>query len=348
MAEEKILVRVKKLLDKANAEGTTEAEREAFLDKADELMIKHGIEEAMVMAAMSKEDRRKPVKEVFQAADPNAPHWEKFRTVLRYIAQLHRCRIVFHYRGDCTLVGFHEDVEYVKMKWLNIYLHFSRTINPQWNTALSPEQNAYNFHRAGTAWTEVEEIAKRSGCNWNIKKLRAGYREYCATIGEEPQRMTQSNFLYKEAFAEGFRSRISTRILQLMEDRDKMTSEAGALVAVKDLGLEVDELFYSIFPQFRPATAEELARMEAEAAAEAAALEAKLKAMSPAERREYDMEQERIHRQAARDSAAYWRRQERKQDRMGRTGGASAGRVSADQVDLSRNEGVQNQTRREL
>lgn len=348
MTEEKILTRVQKLLDKANANGVTEEERELFLAKADELMMKHSIDEAMLMATLTKEERRKPVKEHFQAADAYAPHWEKMRTVLRYIAQLHRCRIVFHYSGDCTLVGFHEDVEYVKMKWLNVYLHFSKTINPKWDTSLSPEQNAYNFFRAGTAWTEVEKIAKRNDCNWNIKKLRAGYRTYCESIGEIPQRQSQSNFMYKEAFAEGFRSRMSSRILTLLEERDKMASDAGALVAVKDLGLEVDELFYSLFPQFRPPTAEEVAASEAAEAARAAAEEARLKAMTPAERRAYDMEQERQHRQAARDGAAYWRAQDRKAERMSRTGGASRGRASADQVDLSRNEGMQGSNRKEL
>jgi hypothetical protein len=348
MAEEKILSRVQKLLDKANAEGTTEEERQLLLDKADELMIKHAIDDAMLMATMSKDDRRKPVQDMFKAADPTAPHWEKFRTVLLYIANLHRVRSAFHYDGNVTLVGFFEDVEYVKMKWLNVYLHFSRTINPEWDIRLSPEQNAYNFHRSGTAWTEVEAIAKARGCNWNIKQLRAGYRRYCESIGEEATRMTQRNFAYKESFAEGFRTRICARINEMIEARDTMTSEAGALVAVKDLGIEVDEMFWDLFPHLRPMTAEERAARKAQKAAEEAAHLRWLESLSPEKRRAYDMEQERAARQAAKDDKRYWREQERRERALKDTDGARNGRASADQVDFDRNAGVANQARKEL
>ena len=349
MAEEKILTRVQKLLDKANADGTTEAERQLLLDKADELMIKHSIDDAMLMATLTKEERRKPVAEKFHAADANAPHWEKFRTVLMMIADLHRVRSAFHYSGDVTLVGFHEDVEYVKMKWLNVYLHFSQTINPRWNTGISPEQNAYNFHRSGTAWTEVEQIAREHGCSWNIKQLRAGYRRYCESIGEEPRRMTQRNFAYKESFADAFRTRICTRISELIEQRNNMASEAGALVAVKDLGIEVDALYYSIFPNLDPEN-QRLAR-EAREAAEAKKAEEHLRwleSLTPAERAKYDREQEAEARKQARWADQYWARQDREYRKRRDNDGLRNGRASADQVDLSRNEGVHNQSRKEL
>jgi hypothetical protein len=348
MAEEKILSRVQKLLDKANAEGTTEAERQLFLDKADDLMIKHALDDAMLQATMSKEERRTPVQDRFQAADANAPHWEKFRTVLLMIANLHRVRSAFHYDGSVTLVGYFEDVEYVKMKWLNVYLHFSQTINPRWNTGLSPEHNAYNFHRSGTAWTEVEQIAREHGCKWNIKQLRAGYREYCLSIGEEPTRMTQRNFAYKESFAEAFRTRICTRVTDLIEDRDKQTSEAGALVAVKDLGVEIDEMYYSLFPHLRPETAEERAAREEQKRMEREAHQRWLESLSPAERRKYDREQEEEARKNARFNERYWKQQDRLNAKNRDHDGLRNGRASADQVDLGRTSGVQGQTRKEL
>lgn len=349
MTEEKILTRVQKLLDKANAEGTTEAERQLFLDKADDLMIKHAIDDAMLQATMSKEERRAPVSDRFHAADANAPHWEKFRTVLLMIANLHRVRSAFHWDGSVTLVGYFEDVEYVKMKWLNVYLHFSQTINPRWNTDLSPEQNAYNFHRSGTAWTEVEEIAKEHGCSWNIKQLRAGYRVYCGTIGEEPTRMTQRNFAYKESFAEAFRTRICTRIAELIEDRDKQTSEAGALVAVKDLGIEIDEMYYDLFPNLDPRKiAADRAAREEQKRREAEAHQRWLESLTPTERAKYDREQEAQARKDARYNKQYWARVDRENAKNRDLDGLRNGRTSADQVDLGRNAGVANQKRREL
>lgn len=349
MAEEKILSRVQKLLDKANADGTTEAERQLLLDKADELMIKHAIDDAMLMATMKKEDRRKPIQDRFQAADANAPHWEKFRTVLMMIANLHRVRTAFHYDGSVTLVGYFEDVEYVKMKWLNVYLHFSQTINPRWNTGISPEQNAYNFHRSGTPWTVVEDIARDHGCSWNIKQLRAGYRVYCNRIGEEPTRMTQRNTAYKESFAEAFRTRICTRIAELIEDRDKQTSEAGALVAVRDLGIDIDELYYELFPNLDPRRiAAERAAREEQKRKEAEAHQRWLESLTPAERAKYDREQEEAARRQARYSQKYWARIDRENAKLRDVDGLRNGRTSADQVDLGRSEGVQAQKRKEL
>jgi len=349
MADEKILTRVQKLLDKANAEGTTEAERQLFLDKADELMIKHAIDDAMLMAGMKKEDRRKPVRDTFHAADPFAPHWEKFRTVLLMIANLHRVRSAFHQNGDVTLVGYFEDVEYVQMKWLNVYLHFSQTINPRWSTDLSPEQNAYNFHRSGTAWTEVEEIARAHECTWNIKQLRAGYRVYCESIGEEPTRMTQRNAAYKESFAEAFRTRICTRIARLIEDRNRQTAEAGALVAVKDLGIEIDALFYSLFPGLDPTQrAADQARREAQAREDEEKLQKWLESLSPAERARYDRQQEEEARKNARWSERYWARVDKENAKRTDSDGLRNGRTSADQVDLGRSSGVTAQNRKEL
>lgn len=349
MAEEKILVRVQKLLDKANAEGVTEEERQLFLDKADELMIKHAIDDAMLMATLKKEDRRKPVQDRFKAADPYAPHWEKFRTVLMMIANLHRVRSAFHHDGSVTLVGYFEDVEYTKMKWLNVYLHFSQTINPRWNPAISPSQNAYNFHRSGTAWTEVEKVARLHDCKWNIKQLRAGYREYCLSIGEEPTRMTQRNNAYKESFAQAFRTRICARIVEMMEKRDAATSEAGALVSIKDLGIEIDAMFYSIFPGLDPATLarQRDARIAAEKAEEER-LQKWLESLTPAERARYDRQQEEDARKQARYSERYWARQDRENAKLRDTDGMRNGRTSADQVDLGRSSGVASQNRKEL
>lgn len=350
MTEEKILDRVRKLLDKANGEGVTEQERQLFLDKADELMIKHAIDEALLMASASKEERRKPVEERFHAADENAPHWEKMRTVMRYIARLYRVRTAFYgMSGDVHLVGFYEDVEYVKMKFLNVYLHFSKTIDPKWDTTLTPEHNVYNFKVAGRQWQDIQYAAAMNGVDKPFHWFKPAYQRHCRHIGEQPTRHTQRNFAYRESFAEAFRTRLCQRIDELMEDRDKQVSEAGALVAVKDLGLDVDELYFTLFPHLRPMSAEDRARLEAEQERirkeQEEALLRRLEAMSPQERKEYDREQERQKREDARWSRDYWAKQAKTFD----SAGHASGSASADKVNLDRNEGVGGTTgRKEL
>lgn len=353
MAEEKILTRVRKLLDKANDVSIPEVERQLFLDKADELMIKHAIDEALLMSKMSKEDRRKPINERFRAADENAPHWEKFRTVLRYIARLYHVRSAFYGNsGDVHLVGYFEDVEYVKMKFLNVYLHFSKTIDPRWDKSLTPEHNVYNFKVAGQRWDDIQYAAAMNGVDKPLHWFKPAYRRHCRFIGEEPTRHTQRNFAYRESFAEAFRTRICERIEELMRDRDKATEDAGALVAVKDLGAEVDEMYWSLFPHLRPETAEQRAEREARMAEwerqeqlRKEQHERLLESLSPEERKAYDREQEAEKREQARRDRDYWRQQSKLFDSDGHKGGAA----SADKVDLSRNEGINTSfTKKEL
>ena len=52
-----LLDRVRKLLAKAEAEGVTTAEAEAFTAKAAELMARYGIDRAMLAAARPQTDR---------------------------------------------------------------------------------------------------------------------------------------------------------------------------------------------------------------------------------------------------------------------------------------------------
>lgn len=349
MAEEKFLTRIQKLLDKANANGTTEQERQLLLDKADELMLKHAIDAAMLDATLTRSERRAPVKERFHAADPNAPHFVKFRTLMRLITRLHRVRVAFYSNGDVALVGFRDDVEYVQMKWLNAYLHFSSTINPRWDASLPMEQNVYNFKIAGYKWQEIHELAVEfSGCTTTWWNMKGQYRKWCKKIGEEPTQHTQRNFAYRESFATAFVNRLAARIEQLVEDRNKMETEAGALIAVKDLTIEVDEMFYGLFPNQRPMSAEAQARMEADIKAQAERerqeLLAKLEAMTPAQRAAYDAEQEREWAKQERFNKRYWRAQDKKFDHEG----ASRGRASADQVDLNRNAATDTGKRGEL
>lgn len=61
MATEKIISRIQKLMALAEHANTSDTEREAFLDKADELMARHMVDEALLRQSQSPEERRTPV-----------------------------------------------------------------------------------------------------------------------------------------------------------------------------------------------------------------------------------------------------------------------------------------------
>lgn len=331
MAEEKILLRVKKLLDKANAGGVTPEERQSFIDGADRLMIKHEIDSAMLDATLSLDQRRTPISELFQAADPNAEYWERFRTVMGMICKLHGVRPVFHYEGNLTMFGFRDDVEYVKMKWLNVYLHFTKTINPVWDRSLTVDNNVYNFKTAGYQWQEIQAIMFGAlGVDKPHHFFKPSYRRHCKVIGEEPRPHTQRNFAYRNSFTEAFVTRLCGRIEEMMHARDEAVAEAGALVHVNRARLDIDEMLYAAFPNQRPKTEAEMRAFRERLNREH---NERLERMSPEERADYEREQQRLNRQAAKDSANYWR----KMDKAFDAEGADLGRASANKVDLNRN-----------
>lgn len=337
MAEEKILQRVQKLLDLANHPNTPPHERDAAIRRADGLMVKHAIDEAMLDATLTKDERRKPVREVFKAAEANAEYWERFRTVLREIARLQRVRVAFHYNGETTLIGFRDDVEYVKMKWLSIYLHFTKTIDPTWDFSLTIDHNVYNFKTAGRRWEDIQSIMFGvTGIDKPMHFFKPSYRRHCKTIGEEPRRHTQRNFAYRNSFTEGFISRICARIEEMISERDKTTAESGTMVLMKDVQHEVDEEFYRLFPHHRPMSQRERdewdAKFQADAEKDRRELEEKLEAMSADERREYERKRQAEMREEAKRNRQYWRDYEKTLDQEG----ASMGQASANKVDLNR------------
>lgn len=344
MADDKILNRVQKLLDLANHPNTGAAERDAAIASADRLMIKHAIDEAMLNATLSRSERRKPVKSVFHAADANLWYWEKFRTVLYCIAEAHDVRSAFHWGGDVTLVGFHEDVEYVKMKWLNVFLHFTKTIDPVWDNSLTVDHNVYNFKTAGKRWDVIQDVARQNGHDKPHHFFKPSYRRHCKLIGEEPRPHTQRNMAYRESFTEAFVRRILARIEEMTQERSKAVVEAGALVHVKDASSQIDDLFYEMFPGLRPLTEEQIAEIRRNRE-EARRLEAeRIAKMSPDERRAYEREQEQERRRRAREDARYYR----EQDKLYDAEGANLGRASADKVDLNRMDGMSAADRKEL
>jgi hypothetical protein len=342
MAEEKILQRVKKLLDKANDPSVTPEERQAFIEGADKLMIKHEIDEAMLDATLSQSERRKPVKDYFQAADANAEYWEQFRTVMGMICKLHGVRIVYHYEGDVTLFGFRDDVEYVKMKWLNIYLHFTKMIDPVWDLSLTIDHNVYNFKTAGHPWQDIQHVMFGvTGIDKPLHFFKPSYRRHCKVIGEEPRAHTQRNFAYRNSFTVAFVNRLCARIEIMIEARNEAVAERGALVHVSKAQLDVDEMLYGAYPHLRPQTdAERQAKLD-----ELRRLHQQwLESLSPEERRAYEVEQQRLSRQAAKDNARYWRQQSNAFDAEG----ANLGRSAADKVDLNRNAATDTGKRGEL
>lgn len=183
MAEEKILDRVAKLLERANHKNTDAPERDACLKKADSLMMQHQIDQAMLSARTA--GRSAPVEPVVTEA-VFVPQSDEFYGVLASVVGvfMRLCKIraivltgyerdeygQFVYRDDelvqkCTLkiCGFPDDVEYFRMLWTGAFLVFSSKLYPRWDNAHTLAWNVRHQKESGTKWGGIYDLAKANG-----------------------------------------------------------------------------------------------------------------------------------------------------------------------------------------
>lgn len=354
--EERILERVRKLLDRANHPGTPEPERDACIAKADGLMFKHAIDQAM-LDANAKSDMRTPVSVTFRAYSESEFKY-KFQTMMSNLATTVRCRVALKWNGDVIVVGMADDVEFYEMVWTTIYLSFTSKINPKWNDDLSFDHNVYNFKKAGYKWPEI--CSKARANNHHVPwpdggALIRAYKRHAKLAGDTHQVTTQRHAAYRESFTEGFVREICAKLEQMREDQSEVsrTGQPGTELALRGVQDRVDEAFYEAFPNLRPMSDEEAERIRRDRAEakrrEQEELEAKLAAMTPAQRRAWDREQEAERRREERENARYWRQYQREQDRLYDSDGIKAGRQAGAETDLSGGRGhVGSATRKEL
>jgi len=96
---------VNALYAKANAEGVTPEEKKMLEDKANELMVRHGVE-----IALDKSSEDKIIREVFSFA---APYAVQKSLLYNAIAKIFRCRIIKSGK-NCHLFGFRSDYDKVE------------------------------------------------------------------------------------------------------------------------------------------------------------------------------------------------------------------------------------------
>jgi hypothetical protein len=119
-----MLVRIRKLLAKAEAEGTTPPEAEALTTKAAELMARYGIDRALLAASEPETD--KPSSRVIDIANP----WAQVRAhLLSGVAGAMRCQcILLNADGPGARVhvfGYASDLERVDILYTSLLLQMA-------------------------------------------------------------------------------------------------------------------------------------------------------------------------------------------------------------------------------
>lgn len=110
--------RISALLDKAESTPYAE-EADAFMAKAQELMARHAIDEAMLDAARGSQDEIAHVEMTIVA-----PYASAKSVLLNAVASSNRCRLVVSNRPGgrvvCTLVGFETDIRHTRSLYLSL------------------------------------------------------------------------------------------------------------------------------------------------------------------------------------------------------------------------------------
>ncbi len=136
-ADDSIIRKVQALI--AKAESTTfEAEAEALYAKANELMLRHAIDQQQLAAASGKRSKVVQRVIVYSTNDANLPGK---KLILHHVAENNRCRVVF-YGGSkkeqrAAIVGFEDDTEFVEMLFTSLMLQASRDGGRAFNASSS-------------------------------------------------------------------------------------------------------------------------------------------------------------------------------------------------------------------
>jgi len=278
MAQERVLDKVQRLLDLANDAGTTEEERDLALTRANEMMVKHAIEQSVLDAhrtARGEKLDRSPETVVVSFI----PVGQEFDLILfdcvSYLGLLARVipvRLLSHSgETSLSLSGFPDDIEYFQMLWLSTYLQFSNKLFPKWSTEKSLDENVKFLKDAGFKWKEIWFIGNNTlhpngaqllspkgkpiGCppNDNHELIKA-YRRQCELEGVQPENHTQRHGAYRESYALGFKVRLSQRIAELRLYAEAETQKTtGAEVALVDSSRRVEDLVDSLYPNMKHA-----------------------------------------------------------------------------------------------
>lgn len=266
----KMLERVAKLM--AHAEGTeNEDERDAFIAKADALMLAYAIE-TWELEKVGKQKSAEPVAErITGLIDGASAIRDELTDLVMTVCRHVRVKPVFHnldvpkkhgYPIGVTFIGFEEDVEYAQMLFTTLHLELARQIHPHADPDADVDANLIRLKEAGMKWEDIHnELAKAGFEPYAVEphiyahavKMSKRYANLCLHQGR-PQ-LKVNPVTYQRNFAAGFQREIARRLRELrdrqrVERDDAGTGESTALV-LRDRNALVAAKQKEVFPKMR-------------------------------------------------------------------------------------------------
>jgi hypothetical protein len=276
-----VLNKVRKLIDFAEAPvapGATQAERdasnaekEAARLRADALMLKYAVSEAMAQGMRPADVRVKPVKIAVELG-----RWDS--DIIAYIGGIAdelavhcRCKIrnyATHRNGVwfANVYGFESDVRYFEHLYTVLRLHMLGVLMPKVESTLSLDENCYRLHSAGYNWLDIAAMygwglhARGTGPNklyrnkhdGEVKTMyqvgsmyKSAYYRAIAARGEQPVKVAAGGVkTYRKSAAQGYYTRMNQRLRAIREGRG--TGSELVLASRMD---DIEEMFREDNPE---------------------------------------------------------------------------------------------------
>lgn len=191
-----VLSKVRSLVQRAEHPSTPPDEAALCRAKADEMMLKYAVDQAMLRDSQPQAEQQKPSKIVIDLCDAGIPYESQFTMLVMVICEHTRTQCLFlgaqmdksaldswkivygDFKVQAEVYGFESDLKYFEILYTTLLLHMSNGIDPRPDPALSDEENAYNLHNSGLNWGEIARLyypardAQHGG--WNGVKVPSG------------------------------------------------------------------------------------------------------------------------------------------------------------------------------
>lgn len=257
-----MLRKVRALLAQADHENTSPTEAQAFRAKAEALMFRYRIDEAMLAQAPDSgidvewsyidvcdlhSHYRHFYEGIMQAVCEHVGvRWHReFETAEENEDGVRRRVARIHY------VGFPSDIRVVDALFTSAQLAFSAKLEPKYNPELSDQVNAYNMRHAGMEGWRIAMAIWGQREDKDLYRARRLFKREALERGEDPNVLLgqgNSMAVYRDSYANGFYWELRTRLFDMRSSRGER-SHAVELGGRKE---RINEAFYSRYPQYAP------------------------------------------------------------------------------------------------
>lgn len=284
-----MLDKVQALLARAEHPNTPDAEADLCRTKAEAIMFKYKIDQAMLKDSERDESYNKPAKRTIWIS-PFTNGWYRQQYSLAVSCFMHaECEFVYAWRRNdedggtlwlaLDVYGYPGDIQYGEMLFIACRLTFLARLEPGVREDLNVDENIYALRHAGVeririaqmvGWITRSQIANKKyepesqkAVDKACARVTSAIKRSCKAKGEDPKPLLgQGNNMktYRESFAHGYNETIRMRLNRLRFERG--LDSDGAIVLVKR-HQDVLAMMYKDHPSTDPDNVQECAKCKA-------------------------------------------------------------------------------------